>query len=166
MVLIPKRFSFNHWKLSLKQLLKSQEIILRTLSKWRNIYSKKSKLKYHLNLISLPPPLPIAQCDGSYTLGKCSQEDGDPPPTTSQSRAMASCRPLASLIPSTPSLPAPCYRSFIQGRYSLEDCSSLPHPVPIHRAEALLQTQQVKNPESWASMTQLASRMEVSCQEG
>ena len=51
MVLILKCFSFNHWKSSLKQLLKSQEIILRALSKCRNIYSKKSKLKSHLNLI-------------------------------------------------------------------------------------------------------------------
>ena len=50
-VLILKCFSFNHWKLSPKQLLKSQEITLRALSKCRNIYSKKSKFKSHLNLI-------------------------------------------------------------------------------------------------------------------
>ena len=50
-VLILKCFSFNHWKLSLKQLLKAQDIILRALSKCRSICSKKPEFKSHLNLI-------------------------------------------------------------------------------------------------------------------
>ena len=49
----------------------------------------------------------------------------------------------------------------LQGRTVKRTGAPFPHRAPILRAEALLQTQQVKNPGSWTFLSQLASRVEV-----